>query len=92
VEYIAGQTLREATFSTVPCDFSADKALKSANGLAFVSSNQIGVSFKYTIGAATNSAAGLTPGGSYYINMRNRLPDGTSSCSTDCIMRGGLPP
>ena len=93
VEFGASGTVREAVFSTQACDFSSTNALKSSLGAPFMSSNQNGVTFKYTItGSSSFTVAKLTPGQSYYINIRNRYPSGANSCTqADCRMRGGVP-
>lgn len=89
VEYVDGGAPREAVFSTKPCDFSDLNALKSGGWPARVFSNQPG--FAYKRPGVSGSAYTLTPGTTYYINIRNRYPDGRVSCTSSCNMRGGLP-
>jgi hypothetical protein len=91
VEFQSGIVMREASFSTKACDFSAQYALKSLYGAAFKTFTQR-PSFQYSIGPATGTSAGLVAGGVYYINIRNNYSDGSPSCGIgDCSMRGGLP-
>ena len=92
VEYGSGPITREAVFSSAACNFSPTYALKTALGLPAKSVGTTTFSFKYTFGNATTSAVKLVPGGVYYINVRNRYPDGSLSCFQEaCSMRGGLP-
>lgn len=92
-EYGTGPTSREATFSTVACDFSNTYALKTGLGQpARVAPGAISFAFKYTLGAASSWSVKVEAGKDYYINIRNRYPDGTNSCFIEsCSMRGGLP-
>lgn len=91
-EYGAGPTVREAVFSSQPCDFSTANALKTSLGVAQRQVDVIGFYFKYKAGNTTTSAIGLVPGQSYYINIRNYNSAGQPTCTVgDCRMRGGIP-
>lgn len=87
VEFIDGQNVREAVFSTVPCDFGNANALRNGMGQvqSTVGQGRIDFSFKYKSGTAAQFAVGLAPGKVYFINVRN------VGCSATCNMRGGLP-
>ena len=90
-EYAAGPTVREAVFSRNPCDFTVANALKTSLGVAQRQVDVIGFYFKYKAGGNSTSAVGLTPGTSYYINIRNFDSGGQPTCTGDCRMRGGIP-
>ena len=92
VEYAAGPVVREAVLSTKPCDFTTASAVKNAGGSALRSTEWPRFSFNYRLGAAGMSAAGFQPGQVYYLNVRNRDPQGNPTCSIDnCRMRGSVP-
>ena len=92
-EYGSGPVAREAVFSTRPCDFGTQYAVRTGLGAALRMVNVIRFSFTYTVGAPSTYAANLTPGQTYYLNVRNRYPDGSLSCdSLACTMRGSFPP
>jgi hypothetical protein len=85
VEFGAGPVQREAIFSTKPCDFTNASALKNSLGAVFKSLDQNRFSFVYKIGSAGTTSAGLTAGGSYYINVRNKNSAGQDTCGYgDC--------
>jgi hypothetical protein len=91
-EYGSGPTVREAVFSTRPCDFSTEYALKTGTGAPAKVQDVVSFSFKYTLGPPTPFAVHLDPGATYYMNIRNRFSDGSLSCFTQaCSMRGGFP-
>ena len=92
VEFQDAGTVREAVFSKMPCDFTTTNALRSSSGGAFRILDAISPSFKYKLNSPSTTAAGLTPGTSYYINIRNYWSSGALSCTSgSCNMRGGLP-
>jgi hypothetical protein len=92
-EYGSGPVVREAVFSTRPCDFGTQYAVKNGLGAAMRAQDVIRFSFTYTVGVPSTFAANLTPGQTYYLNIRNRYSDGTLSCAIDaCTMRGSFPP
>jgi len=91
-EFGGSPTAREAVLSTTPCDFNnANGVLKNGyNQYMHQWSNTI--TFRYKLGAASSSAAGLTAGTNYYLNIRNKDAAGGDSCSTgNCKMVGSLP-
>ena len=93
VEYGDGGAVRQAVLSTRPCDFSDEFALRTATNRLAKSQDTISFSFKYTLGPPTTYAVHFDPGGTYYLNVRNRFSDGSISCpSLSCSMRGGFPP
>lgn len=92
VEYQSGPVVREAAFSTKPCDFTAAAAMKNYYGAPLISKDQIRFSFGYRIGQPGQYSTGLEAGKTYYINVRNRMPSGAVSCPiADCSMRGSVP-
>jgi len=92
VEYQTGPVVRLAYFSNKACSFDPKDALKNQMGSAFISKDTIRFSFIYRIGTPTSSAAGLTPGQTYWINVKNTYGDGVSpTCSGDCSMKGSVP-
>ena len=92
-EYGSGPVVREAVFSTRPCDFGTQYAVRTGLGGALRAVDVIRFSFTYTVGAPATLSGNLTPGETYYLNVRNRWSDGTPSCATQaCTMRGSFPP
>ena len=85
--------VRYAVFSNKPCDFTPANALKNSMGSAFTSKDTVGFSFIYRIGPPGATSAGLTPGQTYWINVKNTYGDGVSpTCGgADCSMRGNIP-
>lgn len=92
-EFQSGPITREATLSTKPCDFSNASALKNGLGQAAHKIDVISFKFDYRNGTATGFTYGVTPGTTYYINIRNRDGAGNVTCPAgiNCNMRGGLP-
>ena len=78
-EYFGPPVSREVTLSRSPCDFRALDATGNNGPLLWAG----GVSAGGPIGLGTSSggAANLQPGQTYYVNVRNRTPDGSISCS-----------
>lgn len=93
VEYGTAPFVREAVLSTAACDFSNTNALRNGFGQPMRSApNAVSFAFQYTLGPAGRFATRLTPGQTYYVNVRNRFSDGSLSCPlTSCAMRGGFP-
>lgn len=83
VEYGSGPSQRHAVLSTKPCDFTVANAVRSGYG-AQVSNGPNRFSFVYSA-TGGGIAAKLTPGVTYYLNVRNL------DCTGDCRMRGSLP-
>jgi len=92
VEFGAASVLREAVLSNLPCEFGPVNAVLNGYGQALRMFN-IRPSFNWRIGAASTTAGGLAPGGTYYLNIRNRKNSaGELSCGiTNCSMRGNIP-
>jgi len=74
-EYGSPATYREITLSPTACDFRPNDVTGSNGPLARANSNQATITFG--IGApSTATLARLTPGATYYLNVRNFYPDG----------------
>ena len=73
-EYGSPATYRVITLSPTACDFRANDATGNNGPLASGNSNLATITFG--IGASTPGLAGLTPGATYYLNVRNFYPDG----------------
>ena len=81
-EYGSPATYREITLSPTACDFRANDATGNNGPLARGNSNTAVITFG--IGASTPSLAGLTPGATYYLNVRNFYPEGNFiSCPSE---------
>jgi hypothetical protein len=67
------------TLSTTACDFRAADPSGASGPLA----RAYGMTpiLYFDIRALTPGSTGLAPGGTYYLNIRNRNGDGTVSCS-----------
>ena len=78
-EYDGPPTFREVTISTSACDFRAADPTGTNGPLA----RTYGMTpiLYFDIRALTPGSTGLAPGGTYYLNIRNRNGDGTVSCS-----------
>jgi hypothetical protein len=92
-EYQDGGAARTAMFATQPCTFDTRYAMKVKGGTGgnAYSTDSISVGFKYTLAPSENYAVTVTPGTTYWINIKNVYSDGSSSCNGSCGMRGGLP-
>jgi hypothetical protein len=78
-EFNGPPTFREVTVSQTACDFRPTD-LSGANGpLGRQFGNSATLSF--TIGAGSNSYAGLQAGQTYYFNVRNNVPGQGLSCT-----------
>lgn len=77
-EYDGPPTFRELTISTTACDFRASDPT-GVNG-PFARNFGVTPNIYFDIGASTPGSLGLSPGGTYYVNIRNRYVDGTASC------------
>jgi hypothetical protein len=83
---------REAVLSTNACDFGIRNALKNSLGTPARFFDAWTFAFLYKAGQATAQAVSFEPGKTYYINIRNRRSDGSSSCAyDDCPIAGGVP-
>ena len=78
-EYDGPPTFREVTISTTACDFRAADP-SGANGPLARTYGMTPILY-FDIAASTPGSPGLAPGGTYYLNIRNRNGDGTISCS-----------
>jgi len=79
-EFGGPPTFREATVSRTACDFRATDLSGNAGPLGRAVSNT--VSLPFGIGANSASLLNLTPGQTYYFNIRNYLPsNGTITCT-----------
>lgn len=87
VEFQGPATTRELVLSTQPCDFSNTNTVKDQNGQPATSTGMIspGVILRSLPG---RDGVVITPGVPYYINVKNRDPQGGPTCTTDCIMQG----
>lgn len=65
-------TYRQISFSKLPCDFSATATYVGEIGNT--------ASDYFGVGAEMPGAAILTPGQTYYMNIRNEEPGGGTSC------------
>jgi len=77
-EYDGPPTFRELTISSSACDFRASDPTGAIGPLA--RNYGLTPSIYFAIGASTPGTPGLTPGGTYYLSVRNRYVDGTESC------------
>lgn len=78
-EYDGQPTYRDVSISRFACDFrNVDPA---GNNGPVAQSNGISAGGPFVIGPPSSGMAGLVPGQSYYINVRNRAPDGAISCA-----------
>jgi hypothetical protein len=77
-EFVGPPTFRELTLSSTACDFRAEDPTGATGPLA----RGYGVTplVYFGIGASGPGNPGLQPGGTYYLNVRNRYTDGTASC------------
>ena len=92
VEYTTGKFQREAAFSKVACSFAPADALANGYGGKLTTTGNVAPSFIYKIGSPSGTATGLTPGQTYWINIRNRDQSGANNCTVpDCAMRGNVP-
>ena len=73
-EFGAPATYRETTLSRTACDFRPNDVTGNNGPLARGNSNMATITFG--IGASTPALAGLTPGATYYLNVRNFYPPG----------------
>jgi hypothetical protein len=78
-EYDGPPTFREMTLSTTACDFRAADPSGASGPL--VRAYGMTPIIYFDIAASTSGSPGLAPGGTYYLNIRNRNGDGTVSCS-----------
>lgn len=74
-EFGSPATFREITLSPTACDFRANDA--TGNNGPLTRSNGNTATITFGIGASTPGLVGLTPGATYYLNVRNFYPDGS---------------
>ncbi|HTS22181.1 MAG TPA: hypothetical protein VMN79_10255 [Casimicrobiaceae bacterium] len=68
-EYGSPPTPRQATISLSPCDFRAVDPTGASGPLAVSNGNTARILFR--LGAPASGVAGLSPGQTYYVNLRN---------------------
>ena len=78
-EFGGPPTPRQTTLSRFPCDFRPDDPTGNNGPLEQNNGNTTTLSFM--LGASSGGVPGLTPGGVYYVNVRNwQVETGTISC------------
>lgn len=77
---------KEATLSKKPCDLSEEESERSTLGVPFYRNYQNDFSMKYRVGNTSETVAGLTPGGVYFLNIRNT----NCGAPVGCRMVGSL--